>query len=402
MKEIAIAGAGPMGLLLAIRLKQLGYENITLVDARAGTYTRPGILNASIFEELTQLIGLPVDFSDSYHLKDVERSLYKIAESLNIKIMKANFTGFEGKALRVEDEHHDIHILPCDLAIDATGSRRALVNEINRLFPDAFSVQPIADPSHKKHLMAYVKVEEKTDSDPPSTPAPYGFDFMVQKLEELRAMGWKGFVEPGFYALPLAKNKTCFYVEIPENLDASQHEKWLKTVVAFHTGKDNFDYTPASRKYGSKPRFLTFIVDPHQVNEAFFQHAQFPCVIPVGDAQIEPDYRIGIGIKSGAYRIKCLLDAMVLEKDQEFHIDFEKYQKELAAAMQMHAAALSKFYQEKQRSHEHYANLLSIYETVIASASMSKQKELQPSFAELIQAYAQSLYDAGNNALESI
>lgn len=56
MKDVVV-GAGPMGLFMAIKLKQMGVKNITVIDPRAGNYTRPGDIDPANFVKLGEEIG---------------------------------------------------------------------------------------------------------------------------------------------------------------------------------------------------------------------------------------------------------------------------------------------------------------------------------------------------------
>src|SRR5579871_4592018 len=101
MKNIVIAGAGPIGLYLAIKLKQLGVTNVTVVDPRAGSYSRNGVIDASVFANLERRLGLPVSHSSSRHIKDAERALLGIATKLGVHIKRGEGTTFTGKKMHV-------------------------------------------------------------------------------------------------------------------------------------------------------------------------------------------------------------------------------------------------------------------------------------------------------------
>lgn len=57
MKHTVIVGAGPIGLYLAIRLRQIGVENVLVIDPRAENYTRPGTLDKEIFAKVEKHIN---------------------------------------------------------------------------------------------------------------------------------------------------------------------------------------------------------------------------------------------------------------------------------------------------------------------------------------------------------
>jgi thioredoxin reductase len=101
MSRVVIVGSGPIGLFTAIRLKQLGVQHVTVLDPRAGTYTRPGILDEKVFRKVEEELKCKISYSASRHIKDLERSLYKIARQHHVEILQEKFETFSKGGLAV-------------------------------------------------------------------------------------------------------------------------------------------------------------------------------------------------------------------------------------------------------------------------------------------------------------
>ena len=87
--RIVITGAGPIGLYLAIMLKRMtqGTANeIVVLDKRAGSYTRPGIVAKQAVEAIEKGLDLKIsgissanDTGEAIFIRDLEKALFKIA-----------------------------------------------------------------------------------------------------------------------------------------------------------------------------------------------------------------------------------------------------------------------------------------------------------------------------------
>ncbi len=424
MKTICIVGGGPGGLSAAIylrkKLDELGLNDIsiTVIDPRLDEYTRPGLIDQVRFFDLSDNLGETVAPSKTGigmgHIKDIERSLYAIAQSLNIKFEKASFEGFEGKAIRIKTTNGEEKTLPCDVVLDATGPKRAVVNEVKKVEPNSFHIQPIDNAPVKDHLIAYVKIS-KYDRSAVSFAKHFAQSMStalhVQTLEEIRAMGWQGFVAPTFHFQLLHKDKVCFYVEIPPDLDPTKYEEWLKKVVVLNTGKTDFTfkqipYDPDKNKADKrKVRFGKFSVDPLKVEEDYCKGKDLPDVIPIADAKIEPDYRLGIGIETADEINKKLRDAFAVDPNnsKEFTIDFISFEEEIKNIIANHEEQISNYYAGKRdnlvktliEEKNNYAKVI--------KGSLLSLSSLHPSYRELVLSLASLLKrDAVDNLTNAL
>ncbi|OGT46748.1 MAG: hypothetical protein A3E83_03595 [Gammaproteobacteria bacterium RIFCSPHIGHO2_12_FULL_41_20] len=331
MKRVVIVGAGPVGLYTAIKLKQRGVD-VTVIDPRADNYTRPGIISGMVFMDLEEHLGQPLEY-DSHHIKDVERSLYKIASALHIDIQKYTFQTLTDHGVIAADSQKTPISLACDLVIDCSGSKRVVMSDINRRHTDPpFKLQAIAPNSLKNHFIAYITMPTE-DAALLDTPLPTQTDprTHTQALERLRLQfGWPEFSEPYLMHQTLDKNKVCLYFETPPGLQADQQEAWVQALLQLKTGKDTVSFAQTPLKSGKKkPKFTAFILDPHKATLFAHQESNLPMVIPLGDSQIDPDYRLGIGIVSGVTRVDAWIQSLTIESGVITTIDLELYTAQL-------------------------------------------------------------------------
>lgn len=139
MKAVII-GAGPIGLIAAIKLKKMGVENVTVYDPRAGTYTRPGILNDDDFSNTSETIGEnqnnptvspPSLKGQANHIKMLERQLFQVATSLGIHFEKKAFQDLSENGISVNDQKGNKEAVACDMIFDASGGKRMVVEAVN-------------------------------------------------------------------------------------------------------------------------------------------------------------------------------------------------------------------------------------------------------------------------------
>ena len=352
MENIVIVGAGPIGLYIAIKLRQMGVENVTVIDPRADkyTYTRPGRLNPGVFSFLKYHIGTKIKESSSLHIKDVERSLFDIAIAAGVHIQRLGFIKFSANGMVVSDAKEEIS-LPCDFAIDASGSNRVLITEINKQTVEPyFSIQPITNVRIKNHFIAYVKMsaqDAKLISEALRSPITDHLQHTLM-LEYLRTVfGWPEYSEPGFTLVELDKGKVCLYFETPPELKEDQQDNWLNALLKLVAGNDSISFEKIEPKNDrKKPRFTPFTVDPKKVLPLIFDATEATpvTVVPVGDAQIEPDYRTGEGIISGIKRANALLNAMIISDGKLFFLDTAQYETDIIEPLKKHEDVHLKLY----------------------------------------------------------
>ena len=213
MKNIVIAGAGPIGLYLAIMMSQLikAYKidsTITVIDPRLGAQDRPGIVAKMALSLLEENIRIPIgpmkvsdDTDTSLFIQNLEERLLTIAQTLKIHFIHAEFQEFQDaapKQMVIKTAEGVTTTLVCDFAIDCSGPKRAIVRKIKEHHPGVFEEKKISDNPIKNHFIAYVTMDlknaglmaEKPNKD--KDPVKYALG-----LERLRTeFEWPEFIEP--------------------------------------------------------------------------------------------------------------------------------------------------------------------------------------------------------------
>lgn len=392
MKKVVIVGAGPIGLYLAYKLHHAGVKEIVIVDPRAGIYTRPGHVHVTTFSLLKEKINgtFSTDITHG-HIKDIERLLYDTIINLPILIEKKEFLRFHDnprqKGIIVKDAQGKEEVIFCDYAFDCTGTDRKLINTVNTIVsPPLFSVTPITQNVRiKGHMIAYVKITEADINSinatiDPAAPKPEPtIAEHVQSVEKLRAFGWKEFKFPWIYAINFGKGKGCIYTEIPDNLPSQQKEAWLKAVIDANTNSSRvrFEQLPAPRKYPSKPRFITFSVDPQIIDHPAQEAPGLPMVIAAGDSHIEPNFTLGHGIYGGLDRCDRLVQHLTVDDGQILDFAAKSYEKDVQPLLAKHKAAIVENYNTKEEIFDKTLALADkMYVFAIIGAGSSATKEL--------------------------
>jgi 2-polyprenyl-6-methoxyphenol hydroxylase-like FAD-dependent oxidoreductase len=115
MQNFVIVGAGPIGLYMAIRLNKMIIEKnldakVTVLDPRAGQYERPGQVANMALAVMSQGLNREVkvesssDIGNAMLIKDLEKSLHKIALENKVSFIKSSFEDFSGKAVKIKDD----------------------------------------------------------------------------------------------------------------------------------------------------------------------------------------------------------------------------------------------------------------------------------------------------------
>ena len=355
MNYIVIAGAGPTGLFLALNLQRLfntlnpnirSNFKLTVVDKRAGKYERTNIVARDTVALLEQHFRESFDVPDAgvssrVFIKDLEKAMYQRiednnAKGFNVEFLNYHFHDFEPSKRAVQLIENRTVITPsiqCDIIFDCTGQRHAVVNKLNKR-NHHFTFARVVDNPIKSHLTARVVMDsenatlcvENAERDKAEHALTY-----VRSFEHLRTVfNWQTYREPTFQSDSWRegdRRRFYFYVEMPEGLDASplKQRSWLAAVLKLRTGRDiNFEIDP-----GDITALAPFQVDPHGIVEVLYSGSNtLPVVVPAGDAQISPDYRLGMGIKSGFKRIAALCRAFEFT-EMGLSVNEEKY-KELS------------------------------------------------------------------------
>lgn len=377
--RIVIAGAGPIGLYLAIMLKRMTQgtaHEIVVLDKRAGSYTRPGIVAKQAVEAMERGLNLQIsgissanDTGEAIFIRDLEKALFKIAAQLNIQFIKENFQALNGK--RVNPNSID---LEADFIFDCTGKPRHVVSYLNEMSPTnkPFHSVRIADNPHKSHFIANVafdtndlhKLRTRNERD----INPMSHALAMARLKD--RFKWDSYSEPDLALYPMPemydyKKVYYLYFEIPDSLsaeNASVKAAWLQSLLALKTGHDNIEFTVLEGPMS----FIPFLVDPHLLKETHARaSSDGPIVIPAGDAQIEQDYRMGIAILFGVMRLNALFSALRVDRNEIQYIP-ELYEAQLAPMLDYQTKNLVSEY--KHLSDKMIASLnreLKLFETAL-------------------------------------
>lgn len=401
-----------LAISLARIIKQYELDvTITVVDPRVGEYDRPGVVANKVLDFLGGYLKMPIegirrgdDTGTSMFIQDLETALYRIAQKFNIKFERAQVQDLEPGTVKAKKKDGSVVRVPCDLALDCTGQNRQLATILNQSESDRkpFEIKRIGDNPIKNHFVAYVNmdaknaelVSEKMKKDPLKHS---------HQLSLLRAkFGWTEFADPEFTSrkytseseekkatLPASANpvpsvmastqtpatavvateastvdaslahekkneltvRQYFYYEIPPSLvDANmdKQKEWLRALLQLLTENDNIDFEIEA----GKMKFIPFPVDPHRVLQPFFMSTRLGILtILCGDALIEPDYRLGVGIWSGIMRAMALLNSIQIDlKNRELNINTALYEQLLQEPIARHVSELEKDYRLKNEA----------------------------------------------------
>lgn len=368
--NIVIVGGGPTGLFLAIKLKQAGL-NVSIVEPRTD-YVRSGDYRPEVFKEISALLGIPITPSSSFHIKDIERQLLEIARKLEIPIIHKRFVGFTAAGIQVSNarlatndsapasaaapasasaappasasaanndgdakrsyEAKDQDILPCQLAIDCTGTNRVLIKELNRAYPreQKFVVTPTGNNPHKHYLLARVELNSEQAWDlgendilDPENPR------YLPAMRDFRALGWTAAAPPFSYNNIFQKNKCHIYVQAPAELkNTAQQQRWIETLYALRIDSNvpEFKLVHSSRKTPHKQRMAHFAIDPHQVTPAYYLgSSNEPMIVHAGDASADMPFRLGKGLIMGLRRANAFVNSLTVLGGKIIYIDFNQY-----------------------------------------------------------------------------
>ncbi|MDR3501472.1 MAG: hypothetical protein P4L79_02720 [Legionella sp.] len=361
MNKVAIIGAGPIGLYLAYKLKTKGIK-ATIFDPRAGVYVRPGHVNTEDMEKVLNEINEDIPITKRIHIKDIERVLYDKIQELYVPVEKKSFLRLntEGKGIIVANDEKIEEFIRCDFVFDCTGSKRSVVNAVNSaITPAPFTIKPIvSEVNVKNNFLAYVTMtrnhqqvidlfENKANTFKPELEEPLAY---ARRIEQLRALGWKELGYPKYYSVGFDKNKVCIYMEAPDNLPTELQSTWVDTLLRSMCGVDSisFQQLPSSKK----PRFMQFQVYPQEVLEVAYENKNYPTVLPLGDAQIEPHYRLALGLKSGMGRVDLLIEH--IEAYNIAYFDAQEYFSLIKKSLGDHRKRVAMLFEDRAEYHANW------------------------------------------------
>ncbi|MFI4919339.1 MAG: FAD-dependent oxidoreductase [Legionellales bacterium] len=355
MTKVIIIGAGPAGLYAAIKFKKAGLNDIAVYDPRAGIYTRPGHVTSRTITKVSEGIGVDFwpDKEKNYHIKDIERALYAEAIKLEIMIDRKKFIRLHqapiNQGVVVADENGEEILVFSDYIFDCTGSHRQVIEDVNRIKPDAppFKLEPIAIKSPKNHLLAYVKVSTSQWERFNCIKEEIGTDiskidpvFRVQSIIKLSSLGWHEWVIPNVYGASFGKDKVCIYLHTPPSLVKEDYDHWLTAVLQCYLPSIQYEHLSPSKKYKYKPRFMTFTSNPQELIQMSYKGEDLPTVIALGDAQIDSYFELGNGIYNGMRRIDALFNHMKISNGDISYYDSLQYMQLIHKELTEHKDAI--------------------------------------------------------------
>lgn len=346
MKKVII-GAGPAGLYTAIKLWQEGIRKMVVYDPREGNYTRLGHLNDSVIVFAQK--GLGINFWPANkvgHIKDLEKKLYAEAKKIGIKIEKKRFL-----RLQQDEKHPGIVVdnagieefVEADYVFDCTGARREVISAVNHIVPESpLQLTTITELPVRNHFFAYVKINksewdrfemEQNIINFPETIDAFSY---VQSIIKLRALGWKEFKFPRIKGIEFGKNKVCLYIHAPDGLAKENFDNWVQTVLECYTKPISYQKLDSS----SNQQFHTFSSKAQALKEVSYKGKNLPTVVALGDAQIDFDYYLGVGIENGIKRINSLFDHAVVFDNEIQYFDSAEYLQTINAQLRDHKEEL--------------------------------------------------------------
>lgn len=362
MKNYIIIGAGPIGLYTALRLHHEGIPSarIHVIDRRHGQYTRPGYIERRAFEAVATGLKIPpIVPSSSSHIKDLERALYAKAQVVGIQFSDKNFTSIDERQVRLENGES----IEADFVFDCTGSMRSVIHSLNETQGQHFEMIPITEVAVKGHFIAYGKMLSSdvtaltSNPFPLKGPNPIHFgqptdaQAILTGLAKLKALGWKHNAFPTLQLTKLEKGKVALYMERPDHLSPDQYETWVNTLIQVMSQKEDIRFTqlPPSRRYAKKPRYTAFRVAPEKIEPLYFHKEGHAEIIPLGDSQISPDYRLGHGIISGIRRVDDFLRSCEFLYQDIAYYDGEDFSATVTKSLNKHEEEVQEFHQERRQ-----------------------------------------------------
>lgn len=384
-----IIGSGPVGLYwagkLALLKKNTGIPlNVVVIDPRAGNYKRERIVSNEVIKTLASEFSLTFPPAkgippEAMYIKDFETTLYNYCSKMGVIFKKGNFDELNNMSVSYKDDENNLYQLKCDLVIDCSGANRKVLLEANRkLDKDIFEIKPIGKNPHPNHFFCYMSLSAEEALKLLSPEKEISPVIQAVELSKLRQKyGWPDYSFPSL-DIRSAENEShgfnyFIYYEVPDDLkeDKELQISFLKELLRLRYGFES-EINLKIKSIGHFP------VSPHYVAKPFYISDVLPAIVPGGDCQIEPDYRLGIGIESGLTRANYLLDTATV-KNKEIQFSFENYYQKVAQYMNYHGNLLEKFYKRREDSINN--SLEKAKKIFCAAAELNGEKKDKDSFA---------------------
>lgn len=382
MLSVAIMGAGPIGLYTAILLKkQYPFLDVRVFDKNADEYARPGVIAKMALETINssfEKIGIPPLVINecggkptAIYIRDLQHALYAKAHESGVTIISENYVGLD-RANKAPITQHpsgsQSKQSPCDLLIDCTGERRAVMSSFQQ-------AKPIATNPVPNHFVAYIDVSAENDHKIQNSLAENAREQGISVAELQKKMltsftnlsqfrtetGWKEFEPPKIDIRRWDKPREhvddctagyCLYFETPdfsgseeevdEEILKDRHRAYLTSLLRFYTGED-IDFYPCIEPGTFQP----FSVQPKKLETLVDNTQGFP-VIALGDSFMSAEYTQGTGVRNGVECANGLISS--LEISTEIRINDALWHSNIDHVIARHTTEVSRDYAAREEA----------------------------------------------------
>jgi tetratricopeptide (TPR) repeat protein len=366
MQYFTIIGAGPIGLYYAARLAKIKSEtglpiSIIVIDPRAPNYCRERIVSNNAISKIISLFDINIPTTkeippEAMYINDFEKALYQYCVHHNVTFKKGTFNQLHPLGLYYNDtDSGRTEKINCDIVIDCSGANRVVLKDTNRFLEDEFfKIRRLGHNPITHHFSSYLTInaEEESKLKTGSKTDPLLQAKVISLLRN--KYSWPHFSFPEMDIRSTKRENGDFnyfiYYEAPDNLNQSDK----KIQIDYLTDLFKLKYCSEDITLPSHTP-LHFEVDPHFVETPFYQGGDLlPAIFPGGDCQIEPDYRVGIGIESGIDRANLLMDSIRFNRSG-LELNLEAYTLTSAQYLSYHASIVARRYEMRLNNIQNFS-----------------------------------------------